>query len=344
MKDWVMNNDHSYDVAIIGAGPCGMYASFVVSMLGLRACIIEKSNIIGGQPSHLYAEKPIYDIPGYPQIQANELIHNLTSQMKKFHVHQYSDEDIIKIHKNDIYFAISTNRHAISARAIILAIGEGAIEPKRIEVDNAHELERKGYIQYSMHNKDMFQDKSVAIAGGGDAAADWAITLVDIASDVSIIHRRGSLRCMDSLQHELNELQNDERIHMLLNTSITELHEVNNQIEVTSEHNAKKTQKQYDYLIVCYGSNANKAIMSTFHQDIKPKTTSSDEILIDPHTGCTSVDGVYAVGDCVGYETHNRPKIIALGFGEANTAAYHIRKHVFSHKVYNFTHSTSMDH
>lgn len=344
-----MNYNHQYDVAIVGGGPIGMYASCVTSMLGLQTCIIEKSNMLGGQCMHLYPEKPIFDIPGYPEIKAEKLIHNLQLQMNKFHIDTYLDTAINKISKDDINFSIECTPYNIQSRAVILAIGEGSIQPRKLDLPNILELENKGYIRYTMHNIEMFKYKSVAIAGGGDAAADWIMTLSNIASHISMFHRRAKMRCMDSLQHELNQLQSNNQLDMYLNTSIVAIEEVNHKIQIsyhlndvndfTESHIMVQT---YDYLVVCYGSSAEKTIIDTFTDDASPQMTNNDEIIIDPYTASTSVENLYAIGDCTGYVSHIRPKIIALGFGEANSAGYHIRKHVFSHKAYKFTHSTSL--
>ena len=336
---------HKYDVTVIGGGPCGMYASFVLSMLGLKTCIVEKSHVLGGQCMHIYPEKPIFDIPGFPEINAKDLVNNLARQMDKFTIGQYLGQSIQTIEHNKLSYLISLESMSIESRAVVMAVGEGSIVPRKINIDGSDFLEQRGYVQYLMKDLTLFQNKKIAIAGGGDSAADWAITLLaGVAEHVTIIHRRDSLRCMDSLQHQLNKLKNENKFDFLLNAKIKSLSETaDKKISVTISE--EQQAYEYDYLIVCYGSDSNKNhIMSSFSKDIVPKINHDNCIIIDPYTCMTSQKNVYAIGDGTGYanEKCSRPKIIAIGFGEANTASYHIRKSLFSDRTYRFTHSTSM--
>lgn len=335
-------NKLEYNTVVVGAGPVGLYASFVLSMFGLKTCIIDSAKMIGGQCTSLYPDKPIFDIPGHVKILARDLVNNLERQLKHFEVDFHLSNCINSITTSENGYNISTTQHEISSKALVLAIGEGEMKPRRLDIENIDILEKKGYIHYTFKNINMFKGKRVAIAGGGDSAADCAIELANVASEVVIFHRRSSLRCMDATHDKLIQLSKKGRINIKLSAIIKNINELLGSISISCQQDEIVKEYGFDHCIVCYGSDASKTVLSKLCPSIQPKINRNSEIIIDSSTCLTSTYGVYAIGDCAGYGEIARPKLISIGFGEASIAAHHIRKVLFSHMKYRFAHSTTL--
>ena len=182
------------DVLIIGAGPVGLFTVFQLGQLGIKSCIIDCLNEVGGQCSALYPEKPIYDIPAYPDIKAIDLVRKLQKQISPFKPEILLNQRVDKIKEDNNKFIVSTSKDkSISARCIIIAAGNGAFGPNKPPLDGIDEYENKTLF-YNIRNKKLFDNKTVAIAGGGDSAADWAIELSQNTKKIYFIHRRTKLR------------------------------------------------------------------------------------------------------------------------------------------------------
>ena len=190
------------DILIIGAGPTGLFAVFEAGLLKLRCHIIDALPQIGGQLSELYPKKPIYDIPGYPEVMAGDLVNNLMEQIKQFQPGFTLSETAEKINKlDDGTFIVTTNKGTKHhSKAIAIAGGLGTFEPRKPIIENISFYEEKG-VEYFVKDPELFRNKKIVIAGGGDSALDWSIFLTDIASDVTLIHRRNEFRgALDSVE------------------------------------------------------------------------------------------------------------------------------------------------
>ena len=172
------------DVAIVGAGPVGLFAIFQAGMLGMKVCVIDTLSHIGGQCSALYPEKPIYDIPGYPEISAQALVGALATQANPFNPLYLLDQQVISASKSNNEFILKTSKGTIiKAKSIIIAAGCGAFTPKKLDIVNIDSYESKT-VFYSVTNRNIFANTKVVIAGGGDSAIDWAINLSDIINKI----------------------------------------------------------------------------------------------------------------------------------------------------------------
>ena len=190
------------DILIIGAGPTGLFAVFEAGLLKLRCHIIDALPQTGGQLSELYPKKPIYDIPGYPEVMAGDLVNNLMEQIKQFQPGFTLSETAEKINKlDDGTFIVTTNKGTKHhSKAIAIAGGLGTFEPRKPIIENISFYEEKG-VEYFVKDPELFRNKKIVIAGGGDSALDWSIFLTDIASDVTLIHRRNEFRgALDSVE------------------------------------------------------------------------------------------------------------------------------------------------
>lgn len=196
-----------YDITIIGGGPIGLFTAFYGGMRQASVKIIESLPQLGGQLSALYPEKYIYDVAGFPKIRAQELINNLKKQMSKFEQAIALKQSVEKIEKEeDGIFKLTTTEEIHYSKSIIITAGNGAFQPRRLEIENTEQLESRD-LHYFINDLNKFAGKKVVIFGGGDSAVDWALMLEPIAKKVTIIHRRNKFRAHE---HSVENLQNSK--------------------------------------------------------------------------------------------------------------------------------------
>src|SRR5215472_17389884 len=189
-----MASDIDTDVAIIGAGPVGLFAVFELGMLKLSSVLIDALAEVGGQCAALYPEKPIYDIPAHPAIHAGELVAQLERQIAPFHAPRLLGRRVTGLAGEPGAFALTTDQgEKVHAKAVLIAAGAGAFGPNRPPLEGLAAYEASGAVQYYVRRREDFRDRRVVIAGGGDSAVDWALALKEIAR-VAVVHRRAKFR------------------------------------------------------------------------------------------------------------------------------------------------------
>ena len=164
------------DILIIGAGPTGLFTVFEAGLLKLRCHLIDALPQAGGQCSEIYPKKPIYDIPGFPEILAGDLTTNLLEQCKQFEPGFTLGERAETIDKlEDGSFIVTTNKGTKhQAKIVAIAGGLGSFEPRKPPIPNIANFEDKG-VEYMIREPELYRDKNVVIAGGGDSALDWSV-------------------------------------------------------------------------------------------------------------------------------------------------------------------------
>ena len=210
------------DILIIGAGPTGLFTVFEAGLLKLRCHLIDALPQAGGQCSEIYPKKPIYDIPAYPEILAGDLTDKLMEQIKQFEPGFTLGERAETIDKlEDETFIVTTNKGTKhQAKVIAIAGGLGSFEPRKPPIPNIANFENKG-VEYIIRDPELYRNKKVVISGGGDSALDWSIFLTDIASSVTLIHRRNEFRgALDSVD-KVQELKNAGKIRMITPAEVT---------------------------------------------------------------------------------------------------------------------------
>ena len=327
-------SNYIYDVAIIGAGPVGLFGIFEAGMLGMKCVVIDSLSSVGGQCSALYPQKPIYDIPAYPKIYAQELIENLLQQSAPFKPEFVLSVRVELIYQIDkIHYLKLSNGQLIQAKSIIVAAGNGIFAPNKLPIDNAVEFENKTLF-YHITEKSLFTGKRVAIAGGGDAALDWVIELASIAKKVFLIHRRNNFRAATSTLEKMKSLQNESRVDLITPYQLNKLlgyDGVLNSVEVSLDQQTKKIE--IDYLLPFFGLQTNLEHITNWKLKI-----SNDLITVNPATMQTNIEGVFAIGDIANYS--GKIKLILSGFAEAARACHSIRHHIYPDEHMNFQYST----
>ncbi len=329
-------DEHLRDVAIIGAGPVGLFAVFQCGMMGMSCHVIDSLPEIGGQCAALYPDKPIYDIPAYPMIEAGKLIENLEEQAAPFKPKYYLNQQVVAINDKDAFWDIktSTDNH-VQAKKIIIAAGAGAFGPNRPPLENIESYEGQS-IFYMVKNKQDFEGKDIVIAGGGDSALDWAIALSDIAKSVHLVHRRDKFRALPESIEKMQNLSTVGKIKLLTPYQLSRLEGEEGNISHVVAKNKQGEEKSIkaDILLPFYGLSANLGPIKEWNLDLK-----GNEINVHPTTAATNIDGIYAIGDIASYK--DKKKFILTGFSEAAFAAHHIHGALYPDANHHFEYSTT---
>ena len=325
------------DITVIGAGPVGLFAVFEAGMQKMKCHVVDTLDFIGGQCNALYPEKPIYDIPAHPQILAEDLIKNLEKQAAPFSPFYHLGQRVEKLHKNtDNLFEVTTSKNnIIQSKAVIIAAGCGAFGHHRPPITGIEEYEGKSLF-YMVKSKQDFAGKKVVIAGGGDSAVDWALSLHGIANKVSVIHRRNKFRCAPDSAEKLQTLAEQGKIELIIPYQLHDITGSNGQIKQVIVQDFDKNIKaiEADILLPFYGLAMELGPIANWGLNL-----NHNHIETDPATMQTSHKGIYAVGDIATYK--NKLKLILTGFAESATACRDIYDIVYPDTPYHFEYSTS---
>lgn len=314
------------DAVIVGAGPVGLFQVFELGLLDLRAELVDSLPQPGGQCSELYPEKPIYDIPAYPVIGAQELIDRLMEQIKPFSPGLHLGQQVTGFERLETgRFRVSTSLGTeFDAGAVIIAGGLGSFEPRKLKAKGIEQVDHNR-IHYRVTQRDQFAGKKILILGGGDSALDWTLNLAEIA-DVTIIHRREEYRGAPATANQVRELANQGRIKALQGMVTTAEPTKNGGIELELMHLDKTRSKiSGDDVLVFWGLAPDLGPIADWSLDIEKK-----QIAVDTEQFQTSIPGVFAVGDINTYP--GKKKLILSGFHEAALAAFGVQKHLYPDK------------
>jgi thioredoxin reductase (NADPH) len=325
------------DVVIIGAGPVGLFAVFECGMMDLKCHVIDALDFVGGQCTALYPEKPIYDIPSQVEISGEDLIKNLQKQAEKFLPTYSLGEQVIAITKKNELFTVSTNKNNhITCKAIIIAGGCGSFGPNRPPISNIEEFEKTGKVAYMVKSKSDFINKSVVIAGGGDSAIDWLISLQGIAKKLYLVHRRNNLRGHPESEKKVFELAKNGLIELVIPYQLDSLkgEDGNLKAVLVKDLNNNIRELEADYLLPFYGLSMELGPIANWGLNLH-----KNHIEVDYSTMQTNIDGIFAIGDICHYK--GKKKLILCGFAEGAVAASSIYPLVYPDKEYHFQYSTS---
>jgi thioredoxin reductase (NADPH) len=332
-----MTQNISTDVAIIGAGPTGLFSVFECGMLKLSSVLIDALGEVGGQCAALYPEKPIYDIPGFPSIEAAELIAQLEEQIAPFPAPRLLGQRVDSLTGEAGNFVLKTELGAtVHAKAIIIAAGAGAFGPNRPPLDNLPEYEASGAVQYYVKRRENFRNKRVVIAGGGDSAVDWAISLAEIASKVMVVHRRPKFRAAPESAARLQRLADDGVIDLVVPYQLHALDGADGRLSgvIVADLDGATKRLDADILLPFFGLSMNLGPILTWGL-----TMERHQIAVEPSTSATNAAGVFAIGDIATYP--GKLKLILSGFAEAAQAAHAIHPLVHPGEALHFVYSTT---
>lgn len=322
------------DICIIGAGPVGLFSVFEAGLLKLRCHLVDALPQVGGQLSEIYPKKPIYDIPGFPTVKAQELVDNLMEQIKPFNPTFTLGERLDSLEKTATGFQLKTSDSTeIDCKVVVIAGGLGCFEPRKPPIVDIAKFEGKG-VHYMVKDPETFRDKNVILAGGGDSALDWTIELSKIAKKITLIHRNETFRGAPDSAEKVFELAKEGKINLLLKSNLTSVSGNGklNAVKVQGEDKSE-LELEADYLIPLFGLSPKLGPiadwgLSIFKNQIEVNTTDYS----------TNVPGIYAIGDINTYP--GKLKLILCGFHEGALMAQSAFKHIYPDKHLSFKYTT----
>ena len=324
------------DILIIGAGPTGLFTVFEAGLLKLKCHLIDALPQPGGQCSEIYPKKPIYDIPAYPEILAGDLTDKLLEQIKAFEPGFTLGERAETIEKlEDDTFIVTTNKGTKHHAPIVaIAGGLGSFEPRKPPIPNIADFEDAG-VEYIIRDPEVYRDKKVVIAGGGDSALDWAIFLTDIASEVSLVHRRNEFRgALDSVD-KVQELKDAGKITMITPAEVTGILGDEKVTGVSIVKNGEeKIKLEVDHFIPLFGLSPKLGPIANWGLDIEKNAIKVNNALDYQ----TNIPGIYAIGDVNTYP--GKLKLILCGFHEATLMCQSAYKRIHPNKKYVMKYTT----
>ena len=299
------------DIIIIGAGPTGLFTVFEAGLLKLKCHLIDALAQPGGQCSEIYPKKPIYDIPAYPEILAGDLTDKLLEQCKQFEPGFTLGERAEEITKGDDgIFTVTTNKGTQhQAPVVAIAGGLGSFEPRKPQLENLEKFEDNG-IEYIIKDPEIYRDKKVVIAGGGDSALDWSIFLANINAEVTLVHRRNEFRgALDSVEKVI-ELKKQNKINIITPAEIVKLNGDKVLKSVVIATNDNEQEVEVDHFIPLFGLSPKLGPIANWGLEIE-----KNAIKVDTYDYQTNIPGIFAIGDVNTYP--GKLKLILCGFHEA---------------------------
>ncbi|NJL07904.1 MAG: NAD(P)/FAD-dependent oxidoreductase [Methylacidiphilales bacterium] len=324
------------DALIIGAGPVGLFAVFELGLLDVKAHLVDIMDKVGGQCSELYPEKPIYDIPGYPEISGQELVNKLMEQIKPFGPTFHLGEMVEKVkHRPEGGFEVVTDGGKIfHAKVVVIAAGGGSFQPKRPPIPGIEHYEGTS-VFYSVKKMEAFRGKKILIVGGGDSALDWTLNLQPLAERLTLIHRRDEFRGAPDSEKKMRSLvaagAMDLKIGQVLN-----IRGEGGKLEaaICRDNAGASFEIPVDAMLPFFGLTMKLGPVAHWgldlHDHLIPVDTASFE---------SSVPGIFAIGDINTYP--GKLKLILSGFHEGALMAQKAARYVYPDKRMVFQYTTS---
>ena len=325
------------DILIIGAGPTGLFAVFEAGLLKLKCHLIDALPQPGGQCSEIYPKKPIYDIPGFPEVLAGDLVDNLMEQIKPFQPGFTLGERAQTIERlEDGSFIVTTNKGTKHHAPIVaIAGGLGSFEPRKPILDDLAKFEDHG-VAYIIKDPEVYRNKKVVIAGGGDSALDWSIFLADVAAEVTLVHRRNEFRgALDSVE-KVQVLKDKGKINLITPAEIVGLHgkEVLQSVTINKTDADGPITLEVDHFIPLFGLSPKLGPIGNWGLEIEKNAIKVDNTLDYQ----TNIPGIYAIGDVNTYP--GKLKLILCGFHEATLMCQSAYQRIFPDKKYVMKYTT----
>jgi thioredoxin reductase (NADPH) len=316
----------STEVAIIGAGPAGLFQIFELGLLGMSAHIIDSLAHPGGQCTELYPDKPIYDIPALPIVGAQELVDRLLLQAKPFHATFQLGQEVDELQRRaDGRFLLGTSAGTqLNAGAVVIAGGLGSFQPRRLSVPGIEQFEG-AQVLYRVQSSGDLHGRDLIICGGGDSALDWTVALCEKARSLTLVHRRAEFRAAPATVARMRELLSAGRMQLVVGNIIA-LQAQGNQLQAQIHRaDGHEEQRSADHVLAFFGLHPKLGPIAEWGLELDRKA-----LRVDPEKFQTSEPGIFAIGDINHYP--GKKKLILSGFHEAALAAFAIQHHLYPEK------------
>ena len=323
------------DIAIIGAGPAGLFAVFEAGMMGYSCAVLDSLDEAGGQLTALYPEKPIYDIPGHPKVLAGELVEKLQEQAAPFHPEYILGNPVESLQKENDIWVLKTAENEVRAKVVIIAAGGGMFAPRKPPLVGLEDFEKTS-IFYAVKNKAQYENKEIVIAGGGDSAVDWAVELAEKAKHIHVIHRRKDFRAAESTVQQMHALIEAGKITLHAPYQLSALHGENGTLSgvTLADLDGETKDIPADKLLCFFGIAPSLGPVAEWGLQSDGK-----KIHVNPETMETSEAGILAVGDIANYPA--KISLILVGFAETAIALKTAQTIIDPDKKFKVVYSTS---
>ena len=328
------------DAAIIGAGPVGLFQVFELGLLEIKAHVIDALPIVGGQPAELYPDKPIYDIPGIPMCSGLGLIEALQQQIAPFAptFHLGHEVSTLQPQPDGRFLLESAQGLKLLAKAVFIAAGVGAFQPRRLTVPGIEAFEGL-QLFYRVPSAAQFAGQQLVIVGGGDSALDWAAHFASQPehrpASVVLLHRRDGFQATPAAVARMRALCEAQQMQFMVG-QVAGFDAENDRlraVRVMGPDGVTRTLAA-DVLLAFLGMSPKLGPIADWQIDIERK-----QLVVNTETYGTSVPGIFAVGDINTYP--GKKKLILCGFHEATLAAYGALPFVYPGKDVFFQYTTT---
>ncbi|MDN4164025.1 NAD(P)/FAD-dependent oxidoreductase [Cytophagales bacterium LB-30] len=322
------------DICIIGAGPVGLFSVFEAGLLKMRCHLIDALPQVGGQLSEIYPKKPIYDIPGFPEVKAQELVDNLMEQIRPFNPTFTLGERVerLKQMEDGSFILYTSDATEIHAKVVVIAGGLGCFEPRKPELPQLEKFEKRG-VEYMVKDPEKFRNKRIVLAGGGDSALDWTLFLANVAERVTLVHRSESFRGAPDSAEKVVELAKEGKIDLVLNAQLTGLEGEDHLKAITLSTSGQSQRIEADYLIPLFGLSPKLGPIADWNLNI-----DKNAVEVNTFDYSTNIPGIYAIGDINTYP--GKLKLILCGFHEAALMCQSAFKYVYPDQKLSFKYTT----
>lgn len=323
------------DAIVIGAGPVGLYQVFQLGLLGIKAHLIDALPQAGGQCVELYADKPIYDIPGIPFCTGQELIDRLQEQIKVLKTPSHFNQEVMLVQKRaDGRFDVQTSQETFISKVIIVSAGVGAFKPRKLSLPGIDAYEGK-QVFYKLGQVKQYADQDIVMNGGETAALEAAVALAGIAKSITLVHRRDVFKAEEPLIQRFQSLCAEGLIKVQLGqvTNFKATDEKLNSLEVT-DFDGQTHDLRLDILLPLLGISPKLGAIADWGIDLENK-----QVLVDTENFESSTAGIFAVGDINTYP--GKKKLIVCGFHEATLAAYGCAAHIYPGQAIHLQYTTT---
>jgi thioredoxin reductase (NADPH) len=327
------------DAVIVGAGPVGLFAVFELGLLDIKAHLIDILDRPGGQCAELYPEKPIYDIPGFPEVSGQGLVDNLMKQIEPFHPTFHFSEMVTSVESTGTAeapsFIVKTdNDKVFECKVVLVAAGGGSFQPKKPPIAGIEAYEAKS-VFYAVRKMEAFRGKSVMIVGGGDSALDWTLNLHPLAERITLVHRRDEFRAAPHSVNAMRELVAAGKMDLMIG-QVMEVKGENGELShaIVRGNDKSTTEVPCNAMLPFFGLTMKLGPIAEWglhlYENLVPVDTEKFE---------TSTPGIFAIGDINTYP--GKLKLILSGFHEVALAAQKAHRYVYPDKKLTFQYTTS---
>lgn len=316
-----MNAPIETDALVIGAGPVGLFQVFQLGLQGIACHVVDSLPQIGGQCMELYADKPIYDIPGIPVCTGTELIAQLAQQIRPFGASFHVDQLVTEMERlPDGRFKVSTSSGTVfSVRCVFIAAGVGAFLPRKLAVEGLQVFEGQQVFQKLDAGLNL-AGQHLLVAGDNDAALETAIQSAQLSegqpASITLMHRRDRLQASEDHIASLHAMCAQGRVRFVAAqpTACIVRDGRLTGLEVLTAQGLTDILPA-DVVIASLGLSPRLGPLADWGLALERK-----QLPVQTDTFATHESGIFAVGDINTYP--GKKKLIVCGFHEATLAAF----------------------